>query len=364
MRGHQPAPAPSFGSGHWILAALQVAQQLRGCDTVHGSSSLLAGLWESREHPPPRRVLAWCLAPHCVCQHPFGSPGWSGQGPRAPPGRLRAGMAQLHHGSSLQPPCGCSLPAQPAGSQLTLSLAPAHPSASHQHSLVPDEQGGPQTWHPFNCGARERTAARTAASRSRRLCRARSRGGCGKAPQQPPATAVTRGPPGGPVEGSPARSRSVHSAGAHPQHACPQTGQHAAQITGACPRAVPPVPAPAPCPGVPMPTAAARGCAPTARDANKAPVEIRWMHPPSPGLSEPEPLRAPRRGPGRGGARLGRIWQRGPGVGHKGQGMGFPCLVSQQGHCPRGPALVPGEGLGVGWHVLACLPSPASPGAT
>lgn len=131
-----------------------------------------------------------------------------------------------------------------------------------------------------------------------------------------------------------------------------------------------PVPAPAPCPGVPMPTAAARGCAPTARDADKAPVEIRWMHPQSPGLSarrhntEPEPLRAPRRGPGRGGARLGRIWQRGPGVGHKGQGMGFPCLVSQQGHCPRGPALVPGEGLGVGWHVLACLPSPASPGAT
>lgn len=42
--------------------------------------------------------------------------------------------------------------------------------------------------------------------------------------------------------------------------------------------------------------------------------------------------------------------------------MGFPCLVSPQGHRPRGAAPDPGEGLGVGWRFLARLPSPASPG--
>lgn len=52
----------------------------------------------------------------------------------------------------------------------------------------------------------------------------------------------------------------------------------------------------------------------------------------------------------------------GGGVGQEGQKRGFPCLMSQQGHCPRGPAPDSGEGLGVGWCFLARLPSPASPG--
>lgn len=41
--------------------------------------------------------------------------------------------------------------------------------------------------------------------------------------------------------------------------------------------------------------------------------------------------------------------------------MGFPCLILQQGHCPREPAPDPGERLSVGWYFLAGLPSPASP---
>lgn len=42
--------------------------------------------------------------------------------------------------------------------------------------------------------------------------------------------------------------------------------------------------------------------------------------------------------------------------------MGFPCLISQQGHRPHGPVPDPGEEMGVGWCFLADLPSPASLG--
>lgn len=115
--------------------------------------------------------------------------------------------------------------------------------------------------------------------------------------------------------------------------------------------------------------------APAARDVDKAAIKIRWIYPQPPWLparrhhTEPEALWA------LAGLCHGQVQgteepvragsgSRGRGVGHKGQKMGFPCLVSQRGHCPHGPAPVPGEGLGVGWHVLACLPSPASAGAT
>lgn len=141
-------------------------------------------------------------------------------------------------------------PLAPSSRSAWLQLIPA---PAWWHSLVPDEQGRPQAWHPFDCGAREHTAGKTAASRSCRLCRAKSRGGggntsflswfrpihrrevslCSQTTQntraaspsitraaslsphhnsrQPPAVTRACGPAGGLLEGSPARSRSVHS---------------------------------------------------------------------------------------------------------------------------------------------------------
>ena len=104
-------PMGSVGSAwHWILGALQVAQQLRGCEAMCGSSLLL--LPRGISHPggcwPGICPCYVCLAPICVT--------WMvqpGQKSRSSPAAGQ-GWQQLHHGGSLQPPCGCSLPAQPA----------------------------------------------------------------------------------------------------------------------------------------------------------------------------------------------------------------------------------------------------------
>lgn len=116
-------------------------------------------------------------------------------------------------------------------------------------------------------------------------------------------------------------------------------------------------------------------CAPAARDADKTAIEICYIYL-QPSLLptcwhdwEPETLQAL--------AGLCHIWSRGAeepvlagsgsrsrGVGHEYQNIGFRCLMSQQGHCSRGPAPDPREGLGVGWHFLAHLPSSASLGGT
>lgn len=140
------------------------------------------------------------------------------------------------------------------------------------------------------------------------------------------------------------------------QHVCPQTE---GQATRGCRL---PAPASAPCSPRTYAHASsthARVCAPAARDADKTAIEICYIYL-QPSLlpahwhdTEPRALQA----------LVGLCWIRdqgadkpiyagsssgGHGVGHKSQKMGFPCLISQQGHRPCGPVPDPGEEMEVG----------------
>lgn len=153
------------------------------------------------------------------------------------------------------------------------------------------------------------------------------------------------------------------------RHMCPQTE---GQATRGCRLPAPASTSCSPCAYAHTSSTRARVCALAARDVDKTAIEICYIYLQPSRLParwhdrEPEALQALaglRRIQGRGVEEPISTGSdsRGHGVGHEDQKMGFPCLISQQGHCPRGPAPDPGEGLGVGWRFLAHLPSPHSP---
>lgn len=125
------------------LATLQEMQRSFKDGRPGTDSLLLAKRLGEREHLPPGRVLAWCVS--LLCPRAMSVSSNSGQlegpdsGKEPELGGGRAGMRQLHHGGSLQPPCGCSLSAQ---AQTSLKLIPPQSlgllgllSSGHRNSL-------------------------------------------------------------------------------------------------------------------------------------------------------------------------------------------------------------------------------------
>lgn len=106
-------------------------QQPRGCEATRGSSSLLpkAWGWGDQRASPTREGAGLASAPATSPCYVCSALIWVtlmvllGKKSQSLPAAGQ-GWRQLHHGGSLQPPCGCSLPAQPA-SRLA-PLIPAH----------------------------------------------------------------------------------------------------------------------------------------------------------------------------------------------------------------------------------------------